>query len=147
MRISELAERVGVPTSTVRYYERIGLLDAPVRTSTGYRDYDEESATRLLFVARARHMGLSCDQIAGLLPVWGGSNCPGAHEQVRQLVLDKQAEIADRVTALREFSGQLDEVLSVLDGSPPLHVCRADLGCCVPDGPSGPVAVEIAAAH
>ena len=60
MRISELAEHVGVPTSTVRYYERVGLLGAPGRTGSGYRDYDEDDAARLLFVARARHLGLSC---------------------------------------------------------------------------------------
>ncbi|MFA6298529.1 MAG: MerR family DNA-binding transcriptional regulator, partial [Nocardioides sp.] len=35
MRISELADRVGVPTSTVRYYERIGLLGVPARTGSG----------------------------------------------------------------------------------------------------------------
>jgi DNA-binding transcriptional MerR regulator len=57
MRISELAERVGVPTSTVRYYERIGLLGPPARTGSGYRDYGEDSATLLLFVHRARRMG------------------------------------------------------------------------------------------
>jgi DNA-binding transcriptional MerR regulator len=64
VRISELADRVGVPTSTVRYYERIGLLYAPARTGSGYGAYDEDSATRLLFVTRARRLGLSCDQIA-----------------------------------------------------------------------------------
>src|SRR6478736_674544 len=54
MRISDLADRVGVPVSTVRYYERIGLMTPPTRTGSGYRDYDEDSATRLLFVSRAR---------------------------------------------------------------------------------------------
>src|SRR5690349_14852259 len=54
VRISELAERVGVPTSTVRYYERVGLLGQPARTSSGYRDYGEDEATRLVFVSRAR---------------------------------------------------------------------------------------------
>src|SRR5688572_16787533 len=54
VRISEFADQAGVPVSTVRYYERIGLLGAPTRTGSGYRDYDDESATRLLFVSRAR---------------------------------------------------------------------------------------------
>ena len=64
MRISDLADRVGVPVSTVRYYERIGLLPDPVRTGSGYREYDEGAATRLLFVSRARRLGLGCEQIA-----------------------------------------------------------------------------------
>ncbi len=58
VRISELAARVGVPISTVRYYERIGLLGTPTRTLSGYRDYGEDEATRLLFVFRARKVGL-----------------------------------------------------------------------------------------
>ena len=66
MRISELAESAGVPTSTVRYYERVGLLAAPHRTSSGYRDYQEDAAARLLFIARARRMGLSCEQLSSL---------------------------------------------------------------------------------
>ena len=62
MRISELAATAGVPTSTVRYYERVGLLTLPARTSSGYRDYGEDAAARLLFITRARRMGLSCEQ-------------------------------------------------------------------------------------
>jgi hypothetical protein len=49
VRISELADHVGVASSTVRYYERVGLLAAPARTASGYRDYDETDAARLLF--------------------------------------------------------------------------------------------------
>lgn len=100
MWISELADRVGVPTSTVRYYERIGLLGAPARTGSGYRAYDEESATRLLFVTRARRLGLSCDQITDLLPVWDGTNCAAAGERVGRLIDDKKAEIAARIAEL-----------------------------------------------
>ena len=81
MRISELAVRAGVPVSTVRYYERIGLLQAPERTDSGYRDYDEDSATRLLFVSRARGLGIGCEQIADLLPAWRGSDCGSARDR------------------------------------------------------------------
>mgnify|MGYP006176369751 CR=1 FL=1 len=75
VRISELADKVGVPVSTVRYYERIGLLPDPARTGSGYREYDADSATQLLFVTRARKLGLTCEQVIELLPIWGGSNC------------------------------------------------------------------------
>ncbi len=68
MRISELAESAGVPASTVRYYERVGLMALPARTSAGYRDYGDDAAARLLFIARARRMGLSCEQIGSVLP-------------------------------------------------------------------------------
>ena len=46
MRISELAESAGVPASTVRYYERAGLMGLPDRTASGYRDYGEDAAAQ-----------------------------------------------------------------------------------------------------
>jgi DNA-binding transcriptional MerR regulator len=142
VRISELADQVGVPTSTVRYYERIGLLGAPSRTSGGYRDYDEDAATRLLFVNRARRMGLSCEQIADLLPVWGGADCLSARDRVQLLIEDKQAEIADRITELQEFAAQLDQVRAEFDASPVPDACSTDLSCCVPGG-TGAVPVAL----
>lgn len=132
MRISQLADVVGVPTSTVRFYERIGLLEQPSRTSAGYRDYDDSAAERLLFVNRARSMGLSCDQISDLLLIWGGTNCAAAQDQVVELITDKQKEIADRITELKRFSAQLESVRVALRVAPPPAACRTDLSCCVP---------------
>jgi DNA-binding transcriptional MerR regulator len=133
VRISELAAQVGVPTSTVRYYERVGLLGPPVRTPSGYRDYNTDAAARLLFVSRARKMGLSCEQITDLLPIWDGSNCGAAQERVGQLVDEKRAEIAERIDELQRFAAQLDVVAAEIKGSPPPSACCTDLSCCVPD--------------
>ena len=119
VRISELAESAGVPTSTVRYYERVGLMALPARTASGYRDYGDDAAARLLFITRARRMGLSCEQITALIPVWAGTNCGAAHERVGQLIEEKQAEIAERIAELEQFSAQLDAVRAALDAEPP----------------------------
>jgi len=135
---------VGVATSTVRYYERVGLLAVPDRTASGYRDYDEAAAARLLFIARARKMGLTCDQIIDLLPIWDGTNCAAAHERVGQLIADKQTEIAERIAELREFAVQLDVVRDALDAAPPPAACRTDLSCCVPETTgTGPIVVDL----
>jgi DNA-binding transcriptional MerR regulator len=141
VRISELAEQARVPTSTVRYYERVGLLAPPVRTPSGYRDYGEDAATRLLFVTRARHMGLSCEQIADLLPIWDGVNCTAAHDAVIGLVESKRAEVAERIEELQRFADQLDEVRETLEAAPPPAACRTDLTCCVPETEAAPVAM------
>ena len=143
MRISELADRVGVPTSTVRYYERIGLIGAPSRTGSGYRAYDEESATRLLFVTRARRLGLTCDQITELLPVWDGTNCAAASERVGRLIDDKQAELARRIAELQWFAAQLNDARVAMDAAPSFDACRTDLSCCVPAGPTQFIPVEL----
>jgi DNA-binding transcriptional MerR regulator len=144
MRISELAEHVGVPTSTVRYYERIGLLELPARTSSGYRDYDDAAVARLLFIARARRMGLTCDQLAELLPIWGGANCAEAHGRVTRLVEVKRAEIAERIAELERFDHQLRAITVSLEAAPPPAACRTDLTCCLPEAEgAGPVPVEL----
>ena len=84
-------------------HERIGLASQPARTGSGYRDYDDVSATRLLFVSRARRLGISREQIAELLPVWSGANCRSAHQRVSHLIDEKQAEIAARIQELGSF--------------------------------------------
>ena len=67
MRIGQLAERFGVNTKTIRYYESIGLLPSPVRRPSGYRVYGESDAERLAFVRTAQRFGLHLDQIGEIL--------------------------------------------------------------------------------
>jgi len=147
VRIAELAAWVGVPTSTVRYYERIGLLASPARTSSGYRDYDEAAAARLLFISRARRMGLSCDQITDLVPIWDGTNCGAAQERVTQLIDEKTTEIAERIAELESLAAQLEQVRGALSSATPPETCRADLSCCVPETAAGPVGIDLQPRH
>jgi DNA-binding transcriptional MerR regulator len=65
MTIGDVARRAGVPTSTVRYYDRRGLLAADAREST-HRRYNEESLRRLVFIGMLQDAGLSLDDIAGV---------------------------------------------------------------------------------
>ena len=58
MKISELAERVGLPAKTIRYYESRGVIPPPERLSNGYRTYSAEDERRLRTVAAARDIGL-----------------------------------------------------------------------------------------
>ena len=67
MEIRTLVERTGVPARTIRYYEAVGVLPPPRRKSNGYRDYDEADVGRVLFVAGARRLDFSLDDIAEIL--------------------------------------------------------------------------------
>ena len=133
MKISELAEQAGIAPSTLRYYERIGLMPSPGRTSSGYRDYDDDAAARLLFVTRAKRIGLTLEQISELLQVWDGVNCATTYERMTDLVADKRAEIVERIRELQNFAAQLDEVGAALDEITPPATCRPDLSCCLPE--------------
>jgi DNA-binding transcriptional MerR regulator len=67
MRIGEVAERVGVNTKTVRYYERIGLLPDPQRLPSGYREYNDDDVDRLGFIRTAQRLGLTLAEISEIL--------------------------------------------------------------------------------
>jgi Cd(II)/Pb(II)-responsive transcriptional regulator len=67
MRIGELARKAGVDVQTVRFYEREGLLDAPVRTGSGYRAYGEEDLERLHFVRHCRSLDMPLAEIRRLI--------------------------------------------------------------------------------
>jgi MerR family transcriptional regulator, redox-sensitive transcriptional activator SoxR len=64
--IGEIAQRAGVKTSAIRYYESIGLLNAPERLN-GQRRYHEDVLTRLNIILAAREMGFSLDEVRTLI--------------------------------------------------------------------------------
>ena len=132
LRISELARSAGVPTSTVRYYERIGLVPGPARTASGYRAYDAEAATRLLFITRAKRLGLSLEAIAELSGIWDGTNCGATQTRLAALLDAKRAEIAEQVRELESFSDQLADVQRRLATQDVPAECAPDLECCTP---------------
>lgn len=70
MTIGQLAKRVGLRTSALRYYEEQGLLEPTARTEAGYRLYGAEAEQTLRFIQRAQRLGFSLDDIRTLLRGW-----------------------------------------------------------------------------
>jgi DNA-binding transcriptional MerR regulator len=67
MKIGELSKATGTNIETIRYYERIGLLPPPARTSANYRSYGEPHRARLAFVRHSRELGFTIEEIRSLL--------------------------------------------------------------------------------
>ena len=67
MKIGELAERAGAKPETIRFYEKLGLLPEPPRTSGNYRDFDERHVARLAFIRHARSLGFELEDVRALL--------------------------------------------------------------------------------
>ena len=86
LKIKEVADASGFTAATLRYYEQIGLLPAASRTPAGYRMYDQRTLDRLAFIARAKQLGCSLDEITGLTAAWDGGQCGPIQDQLRQLV-------------------------------------------------------------
>jgi len=83
-RISQLADRVGVPASTLRFYETAGLLPAE-RTPSGYRVYGEGAVERLAFISSGKLLGLSLEEIGDLLGVWEQGVCAAVRVRMAPL--------------------------------------------------------------
>lgn len=113
MRIGELASAVGVNAKTVRYYESIGVLPEPARTTSGYRDYDESFIDRLTFIRTAQRLGITLDEVKEILVFRERGEAPCSY--VRG-VLDTQLEvIGQRIEELELMRTQLEEVVSEAD--------------------------------
>jgi MerR family transcriptional regulator, copper efflux regulator len=117
MRISELADRTGVPASTLRFYEKNGLLPAD-RTASGYRVYDDEAVGRLAFIKAIKLLGLSLGEVSDLLARWDAGSCDEVRSGLRPKLLGKIAETARRRADLEDFAAALDRVLRRLDALP-----------------------------
>ena len=70
LNIGALAKRSGVSTRMIRHYEEIKLIPPATRTESGYRTYGETDLATLRFIARARSLGFSLDEIGDLLALW-----------------------------------------------------------------------------
>lgn len=102
LSVAQLAAQVGVRPDTIRYYERVGLLPPPPRTSGSHRRYGPDAVDRLQFIQGAQRLGLRLRDIATLLAVRDTGSCPcePAEALLRQRVNEIDAELA-RLTALR----------------------------------------------
>lgn len=119
--ISQLARAADTPTTTVRYYERIGLVEPEDRSASNYRLYSEESLHKLKFIRTAQAIGFTLDDVKALLttPSSAASSC----REVQSLIENRLAEVDHRLRDLRL-------VQRVLKAS--LEKCKdtAQAGCC-----------------
>lgn len=99
--ISQLARAGGVPPSTVRYYERIGLLYPEERTAGNYRVYDEESLARLRFIRAAQATGFALEHITTLLHLRDGT--AGLCQDVQSLIEERLSDLEQRMADLRHL--------------------------------------------
>jgi len=158
MRIAEVADRSGFSPATLRYYEQLDLVPAPERTATGYRAYDESVLARLAFIARAKVLGCSLEEIAELMPDWDGGRCAPIQGRLRELVRGKLSDADIRAAELRAFTADLQRLLAGMGLHTPEGPCDSSCGCLAdaaaeptPVTPvtlaSGPVACTLNAAE
>jgi len=108
MQINQLAQRVNLSSKTIRYYESIGLLPPPRRLPNGYRDYAETDVERARFVAAARDLDFSLDDIGEILDLRDRREAPC--RVVLDLLQQKANDIKQRITDLQQLEAELREL-------------------------------------
>jgi MerR family copper efflux transcriptional regulator len=128
-KIADVAQRSGFSAATLRYYEGVGLLAPSGRTEAGYRLYDDTSLDRLRFIARAKQLGCSLDEIRDLATVWDGGECGPVQDRLRTRVEAKVTETHGRIAELTTFAADLQRAVATLGSHRPDGPCDDACGC------------------
>lgn len=124
MNIQDAARLCSLPRKTIRYYEDVGLV-TPGRRGNGYREFDRSDIVRLSFIARARGLGFSMEDVRGLLRLQ--DNPVRRSAEVKALAKSQLAKLEYK---LSEISKMREELQDLFDA------CLGDEGasCAILDG-------------
>jgi MerR family mercuric resistance operon transcriptional regulator len=121
MRSAEVATEAGVNIQTLRYYERRGLLAAPARLPSGYRDYRPETVRTVRFVKRAQQLGFSLEEIEALLDLAAGG--PASCEAAKALAAEKISALDERIATLAAMRESLRRLVTTCERPPHRREC------------------------
>lgn len=110
LSIGTLSRRTGVKIPTIRYYEQIGVMTTPGRTTGGQRRYDQAGLERLGFIRHARDLGLGIEAIRDLLRLSANGDNPCADAD--RIAAQHLASIKDKIKHLRRLEKELKRITS-----------------------------------
>lgn len=114
MNIGQASSASGVSQRMIRHYEKIGLIPAPPRRDSGYRDYSDADVARLRFVAHARDLGFPIEEIRALLGLWLDRSRSSA--DVKALAAARAEELGRKAQALEQMRATLLDLASKCHG-------------------------------
>lgn len=112
--IGELARRTGVHIETIRYFEKVGILDAPDRTYGGHRIYTDQHVRVLSFIKRARELGFTPQEVRTLLDLGGpgGACC----DEVQEIAARHLEQVRRKIADLARLERLLDSTIERCSG-------------------------------
>jgi MerR family mercuric resistance operon transcriptional regulator len=105
MTIGRLAKAAAVNVETIRYYQRVGLIDEPRKPQGGQRSYPPEALHRVAFIRRAQHLGFTLADVRELLAH------SGDREAVIRIAQSRHAKLAVHAEELAAMSQRLKRLL------------------------------------
>jgi len=121
LTIGKVARQAGVGVETIRFYEREGLIEDPPSRESGYRQYPEQTVSRIRFIRRAKELGFTLKEIKELLSLRVGPR--SACGAVRKRAQAKVADIQKRVRALRGMERALKKLADACERRAPTSAC------------------------
>jgi MerR family transcriptional regulator, copper efflux regulator len=121
LTIGQVAKAARVNIETLRYYERCGLLEPPMRSESNYRRYPKDTARIILFIKRAQELGFTLKEVRELLSL---RNAPSAQsKEIKELARIKLVDINDRIETLQKMSVALAKLVSQCSGVGSVDQC------------------------
>jgi Cu(I)-responsive transcriptional regulator len=114
MNISAASKASGLSVKTVRYYADIGLVEAPSRSQAGYRNYDDVSVRKLVFVRRSRAFGFSIEESRELLDLYQDQDRTSS--EVKRIASKRLEEIEDKQRELQSLHDELAHLVTSCRG-------------------------------
>jgi len=112
LTIGELSKATGANISTIRHYERVGLLPAPSRSDGNQRRYTDSARAQLAFISQARDLGISIDDIRDMIEL---TTQPSLEEaDARRIVGEQLSNVTLKMSRLTKLHRELER-LSRLD--------------------------------
>jgi MerR family copper efflux transcriptional regulator len=102
MLINEVAKTAGITKDTIRYYDKLGLLEfeGSSRQLNNYRDYPREIFDRLLLIKQAKTLGFTLDEICHVFKKWENNSL--TKEEKTGLFIDKLKAVEQKITELKK---------------------------------------------
>ncbi len=110
-QIGEVAKETGFSIDTIRYYEKLGLLEKPVRSIGGFRLYTKDVVEKLRFIKKAQALGLTLSEIKGIMQCSKEGLKPCC-DLVRKLFTKKIVEFESKIQELQKMKKDLEALLS-----------------------------------
>ena len=117
LTLDKLAEQAGLEINAVQFYERLGLIKAPLKTESNHQIYTQEEVSRLRFIKRAQKLGFSLEEIKELLLLRSESHANKKDIKARTLIKIKDVE--NKMLDLYRIKGALENLASTFDGHNP----------------------------
>jgi DNA-binding transcriptional MerR regulator len=111
LTIGQVAQATGVSAKTIRYDEQVGVLPRPGRTAAGYRQYAQQGVHRLLFIRRARALGLPPQHLKALTGMQDGGPRATVRPRLLALVRAQLSAVQEQITGFQLLQRQLEQVL------------------------------------